>query len=581
MFWRRAEDQSSNTIHLTIESAWRRDYTSTYFTAALGSSGESLMKINGKQSPEVDFGDGTPVAYLEAVRVTAYSEQENWFMGEETIAHTFETPNNAGAPWVIKFSGCCRMRDMLLGQGDKEWELTALVDLLEADMSPRIVTLPVIQVLKVVASTTTNDAVSFELHTAEHDGASITWGQRGPAVPGQQVSAGGIVTLNTQATHSSCSLPGGAIGQCIPTTCPSLTSCMVTVTAYVTYASKLWVPVDLVVIMIQNNYPAFINFPLGQTGRIGFDITADIAAFQNASAASGLYVGFTVGALPPGLHLSTVRGKGINRLTDPAIMSLRWSPCTSDIGRHVVCMDAVNSEGRAATQKCLDIQVTEDEPPTLQITEVDSNKVLANNSKTSDLMMGLRYTFNITAEDANGLDTLLITPVPASPENKCSGDECLPPTAALAETVYTRTANGRAVAQRTLTFSPKHDHGGYEMVHCFSVSDSCGKTCGQDSCPGRIDVVTKCVTFKVRRCEMVVRQGQQLQQIAAIYHSDWLQLWSHNQNMLHPDMDLNPHQVLNIGHVYDVQPFDKPGDVALRFVSSFPPLFSSPCVRLL
>jgi len=48
------------------------------------------------------------------------------------------------------------------------------------------------------------------------------------------------------------------------------------------------------------------------------------------------------------------------------------------------------------------------------------------------------------------------------------------------------------------------------------------------------------------RCEMVVREGQQLQQIAAIYRSDWLQLWSHNQAMMHPDMELNPHQVCRV-----------------------------------
>lgn len=77
--------------------------------------------------------------------------------------------------------------------------------------------------------------------------------------------------------------------------------------------------------------------------------------------------------------------------------------------------------------------------------------------------------------------------------------------------------------------------------------------------------MTHCIVFEVKRCEMVVREGQQLQQIAAIYHSDWLQLWSHNHDIAHPDMQLSPHQVLHIGHMYDVQPFDKPIDVAKRF----------------
>jgi hypothetical protein len=154
MFWERTADQSKNTIVLTIESAWRKDYSSTYmgddfFTAALGANGESLMKINGKQSPKIEFGDGSPPEYLEGVRITAYSDQENWFLGEQKFTHTFETPNNAGKPWEISFSGCCRMRNLLQGQADQPWDLAVTVDLLEADSSPRIVTLPVIHVRKV------------------------------------------------------------------------------------------------------------------------------------------------------------------------------------------------------------------------------------------------------------------------------------------------------------------------------------------------------------------------------------------------------------------------------------------------
>lgn len=67
------------------------------------------------------------------------------------------------------------------------------------------------------------------------------------------------------------------------------------------------------------------------------------------------------------------------------------------------------------------------------------------------------------------------------------------------------------------------------------------------------------------RCVADCDEQARTTQIAAIYGSDWLQLWSHNQNMLHPDMELTPHQVLHIGHLYDVQPFDKPLDVAKRF----------------
>ena len=419
MFWQRTADETTNTIEVTIESAWRKDYSSTYmaddfFTAALGSNGESLMKINGKQSPKVDFGDGSPPAYLEGVRITAYSDQENWFLGEQKFLHTFETPNNAGHPWEIKFTGCCRTRNLLQDQADKPWAMTVTVDLLEADASPRIVSLPVIHVVKV--TTTENVNSTFTLHTAEHD-PSITW-TLGNELEGQYVHPDGTVEIDTQAD--------GIPADCMPRTEPgcgghTTMGCAVNVMAYAHYAgSKLSVPVDLVVIMVAAPYPTFTHFPPKQTARVGFKLEADIKAAMN-NASSDVYVGFTVGTLPNGLHLSTVRGKG-NNYQDEAIMSLRWTPCFEDLGSHVLCVDAVNNHGMAATQRCLVIDVVADAAPTLMIEEVDTGKVLANASSTSDLMMGLMYEFKITAMDVNGLDSLTVVPVPAAPEDDCTGE---------------------------------------------------------------------------------------------------------------------------------------------------------------
>ena len=324
----------SNTVEVTIESAWRRDYSSTYFTVALGSSGETLMKINGKQSPKVDFGDGTAEhpshQYLEAVKITAYSEQENWFLGSETFTHTYATPNNEGQPWEITFSGCCRMRNLQQGKNDQPWSITAKLNLLKADASPRIVSLPVIHVRK-VTNVLTNLNATFNLYTSElHD--SIKWSEGPEPVVGQYIHEDGTVELDTKADGIAADCSAG---------------CHVNVIAYCHFANGLSIPVDLMVNMVQDAYPEFLDFPPRQTARLGFELTADIKAFQNASRASGLYVGFTVGTLPNGLHLSTVRGKGINRHTDPAIMTLRWTPCAEDLGSHVVCVDAVMHAKRA------------------------------------------------------------------------------------------------------------------------------------------------------------------------------------------------------------------------------------------
>jgi hypothetical protein len=273
IFWQRTADMKSNTVEVTIESAWRRDYSSTYFTAALGSNGETLMKINGKQSPKINFGDNTADKYLEAVKITAYSEQENWFLGSETFTHTYDTPNNEGAPWEITFSGCCRMRNLQQGKSDEPWSITAQLDLLEADASPRIVSLPVIHVRK-HTDTYTNLNATFSLYTSQLD-HSITWSAGPHPVAGQFIHPDGTVELDTKANGIAADCSAG---------------CHVNVIAYCHFAHGLSIPVDLMVNMVSAAYPQFIDFPPRQTARLGFELTADIKAFQNASRASGLYV---------------------------------------------------------------------------------------------------------------------------------------------------------------------------------------------------------------------------------------------------------------------------------------------------
>jgi hypothetical protein len=76
------------------------------------------------------------------------------------------------------------------------------------------------------------------------------------------------------------------------------------------------------------------------------------------------------------------------------------------------------------------------------------------------------------------------------------GDECIPPGATLSETTVAHV-NGGLSAVRTLKFAPKHNHGGYAKTHCFAVHDSCGAACGSDTCPGRVDAVSMCITFMV------------------------------------------------------------------------------------
>jgi len=194
IFWRKTDDMTSNTIEVTIESAWRRSYSSSYFTAALGAGGEEMMKINGKETPELMFGDGTS-QFLESVKITAYSETEDWFMGQQVFTKTYNTPNNNGMPWELRFKGCCRMSG-LVNNPDASWDMMAHVDLIEFDMSPRIVSLPVVSLAR-VADAMPDHGQTFKLYTAQ----LMTGTKWSLAMPSDEVAVDdhGVVTVNTHA----------------------------------------------------------------------------------------------------------------------------------------------------------------------------------------------------------------------------------------------------------------------------------------------------------------------------------------------------------------------------------------------
>jgi hypothetical protein len=198
IFWRKTDDMTSNTIEVTIESAWRRSYSSSYFTAAIGAGGEEMMKINGKETPELMFGDGTS-QFLESVKITAYSETEDWFMGQQVFTKTYNTPNNNGQPWELRFKGCCRMSG-LVNNPDASWDMMAHVDLIEFDMSPRIVSLPVVSLMR-VADAMTDKTQSFQLNTAQLM-TGTKW-SLAVASSDQSVNDQGVVTINTWAVGAT------------------------------------------------------------------------------------------------------------------------------------------------------------------------------------------------------------------------------------------------------------------------------------------------------------------------------------------------------------------------------------------
>ena len=72
----------------------------------------------------------------------------------------------------------------------------------------------------------------------------------------------------------------------------------------------------------------------------------------------------------------------------------------------------------------------------------------------------------------------------------------------------------------------------------------------------------------VERCKWYVQTEDTLIQIAARFATNWLQIWHFNPTILHPDSELPPGDVINIGHLYEVEPNDALSVLADRFGTS-------------
>jgi len=134
MSWARVHD---NVVDVVVDSEWRRSYTGLANSGFGSSSAPKIgdkVYVNGADVPTINFGDGTS-SFLE-VTVTQYSNKGDWFRGQTRVRHTYSTPNNAGSPWVLTFTGCCRING-LVANSNSPWQLTSSIDLTASQGTPR------------------------------------------------------------------------------------------------------------------------------------------------------------------------------------------------------------------------------------------------------------------------------------------------------------------------------------------------------------------------------------------------------------------------------------------------------------
>jgi len=250
--------------------------------------------------------------------------------------------------------------------------------------------------------------------------------------------------------------------------------------------------------------------------------------------------------IPKSLNAGTVSNSPINLAwrrshMNPISQTMTWRPCSCDVGRQYICaapqtseLDTTGLDWVTGEQRCVAVDVLPDRVPEWRTPK--PNQVME---------------FYIGRETRYPISVLVL-----NPDKEVEIEAELPPGAVL--DVMTHPASncsdiGLCYARsRDLAWTPAWNQGGLTSTVCFKATDIV-TGCEPEGQPHESHV---CATLKVIKCAYAINFEQHLQELASLYKTDWLNIFSMNPTIKTPDRVLYAGQVVNIGHLYQVVPGD-------------------------
>jgi hypothetical protein len=577
------EKGKGNHVRFTIETAWRRSYDGNVkghglpneYKAGAGSGEDGFpvtgdeLEVNGLEWPTFDTGDGH-LSYL-TLTVAYYSVEEDWIYGVSTVDHTYLTPSDQGEPWVAKFTGCCRLSN-LMNNKDRTWSVQSKVNLLTEEYSAHVKSLPIISVpsdkedvtFYIPATNPNNENNNLIWRTASFDEMGGTSASHASNPAGLEISdegrTTGEITFNT------------ATGNDGSPTLPGLYN-----VGLIIESGHASTPVDFLIRVIDqhecesceiDSIPVITNpldvYPNTMKGYVGFEVETIVKASDNDASES---VGFTWGVLPVGAKLGTIQQQAAEQVDtglNPVQMKFLWTPCNGQQGVHIVCFEAVDENGNASVQRCIKIDIESDPAPYFLNEAMFEEKIVGH--------VGQLTTILVEADDKNCHDEVDIDIAGQHPACDSYHEDSWPAGAELMKQVAVggeQKTDACSPQARKFQWNPAWDQGGWTGDICFKVTDSIGKSKCEDA--RVVQKTEKCIHIEIARCRYTVQYEQQLQEIAAIYATDWISLWMVNPEIDHPDYVLHTVQddlIVWTGHVYSVNIRDNLYDIAERFGTS-------------
>jgi len=298
--------------------------------------------------------------------------------------------------------------------------------------------------------------------------------------------------------------------------------------------------------------------------RTGFKVEAHVPF--SPSAANSVMSLNLVGQLPVGMTSAVEDVAG----STSKVLKLVWDkPCWhQNMARHVlVCFLVTETSTAAGTPAvspyaatdyvrrsnpaCVNMLILEDTAP--KFIEPAPESVFA-------WEMGRTSSFTIRVHDDAVLDT--VAKLEVSPSTPLATAMVLSPV----------VVSGNS-AHRQLTWEPLPSSGGGQYKLCFDTEDTPGIT--YERCRLGARAASLCVTVVVQRCRYVVRARESLNDVAAHFHTDWIQLWALNPELRRPDEQVGYREdssalgaAIKTGHLYKADSGDYLAAVAYKFGTS-------------
>jgi hypothetical protein len=563
-------------VNFVIRSSWRASYVGFHLgSVTLPLATSAPLMVLGTTTPSFTIvAETANVTHSVLLNVTGqsahpYSMGGDWVEGETVIPHTFSTKG----PHRAVFAGCCRI-NMISGAGHFEQEVS--IDFGRADFSPQVPVVP-------GAFLSPGNAVSFP---AVHPKGML----------GPKVVAGSVAIYKWRVLQTVNLASGHTIANALPAgVTMNVATGMLQVAAQGAAHGMYQVEVDVSVNGTDSASSVIQLLNISNT----VPLTPTLGAAMPSESASPLFpgsgavdqlirfrTGFKVEAMVPfsasapnstlSLHSAARLPAGMTNTvdTDPLTghkrIKLSWDkPCwhqgmARQLAACFVVTETSTAGGvapmgfyaataymRRSTPMCLHLRVDEDESPKF------SEPVAEH---TFYWEMGRGSEFMIKVRDEALLDTVAKVDVAAA----------TPLATGMVLSPAILTGN---TAQRKLSWEPLPSSGGGEYRLCFETEDTPGLS--YEKCRLGVRTASVCVTVVVARCRYILRPREALSDVAAHFHTDWVQLWALNPQLTRPDEQVgfkaNSTQLgaaVNTGHLYRVDRGDYLAAVAYKFGTS-------------